>query len=35
METKTEGTIVLRIGGMTCTSCRERIEKKIKKHPGD
>jgi sulfite exporter TauE/SafE/copper chaperone CopZ/plastocyanin domain-containing protein len=34
METGTERTLVLRIGGMTCVSCQNRIERKLTGTPG-
>jgi sulfite exporter TauE/SafE/copper chaperone CopZ len=34
METGTEKTVIIRIGGMTCISCQNRIEKKLKSTVG-
>ncbi|MDR1900957.1 MAG: sulfite exporter TauE/SafE family protein [Treponema sp.] len=34
MKTKTERTLVLRIGGMTCVNCQNRIEKKLRSTVG-
>ncbi|MDR1950316.1 MAG: sulfite exporter TauE/SafE family protein [Spirochaetaceae bacterium] len=34
MDAKTEKTKVLRISGMTCVNCQNRIEKKLKSTPG-